>query len=326
MFERFTDRARQAVVLAQEEAQQLNHDYIGTEHILLGLLREGDGLAALSLRRLGIGLDTVRNEVTEMIGRGTKAAPPGHIPFTPRSKKVLELSLREALQLGHKYIGTEHILLGLVREGDGVAAQVLVKHGADLDRVRATVLAELGRASRPGATRPRRTPAAHEALAAAEELAGSAPMGSHHLLEVLARSDGSLAAKALRSLGVDADDLAATIDELGIEGTTDVTVEEVAARQMEVRLEGNEVHVVLRDQPTVEAVRAVTEQLGGPVRGDDPAAGPMVGLWQAVEDGLDELRRHAAPAPDEPSAGPTRSALVRQAIQSRLTRRGRREP
>jgi Clp amino terminal domain, pathogenicity island component/UvrB/uvrC motif len=139
MFERFTDRARQAVALAQEEAKRLDHNYIGTEHILLGLLREGDGVAAKVLESLGISLDAVRQQVEEIIGRGQQA-PSGHIPFTPRAKKVLELSLRESKQLGHNYIGTEHILLGLLREGDGVAAQVLVKLGADLNRVRQQVI------------------------------------------------------------------------------------------------------------------------------------------------------------------------------------------
>lgn len=135
MFERFTDRARRVVVLAQEEARMLNHNYIGTEHILLGLIHEGEGVAAKALESLGISLDAVREQVQEIIGQGQQA-PSGHIPFTPRAKKVLELSLREALQLGHNYIGTEHILLGLIREGEGVAAQVLVKLGADLNRVR----------------------------------------------------------------------------------------------------------------------------------------------------------------------------------------------
>ena len=139
MFERFTDRARRVVVLAQEEARMLNHNYIGTEHILLGLIKEGEGVAAKGLEALGISLDGVRTQVEEIIGQGQQA-PSGHIPFTPRAKKVLELSLREALQLGHNYIGTEHILLGLIREGDGVAAQVLVKLGADLNRVRQQVI------------------------------------------------------------------------------------------------------------------------------------------------------------------------------------------
>jgi len=139
MFERFTDRARRVVVLAQEEARMLNHNYIGTEHILLGLIHEGEGVAAKALESLNISLDAVRQQVTEIIGEGQQA-PSGHIPFTPRAKKVLELSLREALQLGHNYIGTEHILLGLIREGEGVAAQVLTKLGADLNRVRQQVI------------------------------------------------------------------------------------------------------------------------------------------------------------------------------------------
>src|SRR5262245_55056858 len=139
MFERFTDRARRVVVLAQEEARQLSHSYIGTEHVLLGLIHEGEGVAAKALESLGISLEAVRGQVEEIIGRGG-SSPSGHIPFTPRAKKVLELSLREALQLGHNYIGTEHILLGLIREGEGVAAQVLVKLGADLSKVRQTVI------------------------------------------------------------------------------------------------------------------------------------------------------------------------------------------
>jgi len=137
MFERFTDRARRVVVLAQEEARFLNHNYIGTEHILLGLTHQG--VAAEALQSLGISLEAVRAQVEEIIGRGVQE-PVGHIPFTPRAKKVLELSLREALQLGHNYIGTQHILLGLIREGEGVAAQVLVKLGADLSRVRQQVI------------------------------------------------------------------------------------------------------------------------------------------------------------------------------------------
>ncbi|MFZ9630357.1 MAG: Clp protease N-terminal domain-containing protein, partial [Ilumatobacteraceae bacterium] len=160
MFERFTDRARRVVVLAQEEARLLNHSYIGTEHILLGLIHEGEGVAAKAMESLGISLEAVRSQVEEIIGQGG-SSPTGHIPFTPRAKKVLELSLREALQLGHNYIGTEHILLGLIREGEGVAAQVLVKLGADLSRVRQQVIQLLsgyqggqgkgGEAAAPGA-------------------------------------------------------------------------------------------------------------------------------------------------------------------------------
>jgi ATP-dependent Clp protease ATP-binding subunit ClpC len=139
MFERFTDRARRVVVEAQEEARTLNHSYIGTEHILLGLIHEGNGTGAKALESLGISLDTLRQQVQEVIGQG-QHAPSGHIPFTPQAKKVLELSLSESKALGHHYIGTEHILLGLIREGDGVAAQVLVKLGADRIRVRQQVI------------------------------------------------------------------------------------------------------------------------------------------------------------------------------------------
>ena len=139
MFERFTDRARRVIVLAQEEARMLNHNYIGTEHILLGLIHEGEGVAAKALESMGISLEDVRREVEEIIGHGTQPTT-GHIPFTPRAKKVLELSLREGLQMGHKYIGTEFLLLGLIREGEGVAAQVLIKLGADLPRVRQQVI------------------------------------------------------------------------------------------------------------------------------------------------------------------------------------------
>jgi len=139
MFERFTDRARRVMVLAQEEARLVNHSHIGTEHLLLGLIHEGEGVAAQALESLGVSLQTVRQQVEEIIGQG-QHAPAGRMPFTPRAKKVLELARREALAMGHNYVGTEHILLGLIREGDGVAAQVLVRLGADLNRVRQRVI------------------------------------------------------------------------------------------------------------------------------------------------------------------------------------------
>jgi ATP-dependent Clp protease ATP-binding subunit ClpC len=140
VFEKFTDRARRVVVRAQEEARALNHDFIGTEHILLGLVGEGQGLAAKALESLGIRLETVRERVEDIVPPGQVEVRTGHIPFTPRAKKVLELSLSEAKLLGHRYIGTEHILLGLLREGEGVAAQVLTGLGADLDGVRERVI------------------------------------------------------------------------------------------------------------------------------------------------------------------------------------------
>jgi ATP-dependent Clp protease ATP-binding subunit ClpC len=157
VFERYTDRAHRVVVLAQEEARRLNHNYLGTEHILLGLVHEGEGVAARALESLGISLQAVRQQVEEIIGQGQQP-PSGHIPFTPRAKKVLELASREALQLGHNYVGTEHILLGLVREGEGIAAQVLVKLGADLNRVRQQVIELLHSypGKEPASDRPRR--------------------------------------------------------------------------------------------------------------------------------------------------------------------------
>jgi ATP-dependent Clp protease ATP-binding subunit ClpC len=331
MFERFTDRARATVVHAQEEARLLRHNYIGTEHILLGLLREGEGAAARSLQALGVSLDRVRREVEEIIGEGDRA-PGGHIPFTPRAKKVLELALREALQLSHNYIGTEHILLGLVREGEGVAAQVLVRLGASLDRVRQQVVQTLRQTpTEPApdlATARRHTPAAALIIAAAEQLAGGSPVGSHHLLEALIRSEGSAAARVFAALGVEADTLAATIDEVGIEGTSDLTDEEAAARRMEISVADGEVRIVLRDATAVELADAVTEHLAGPVRGDDPLAGGMAGLHQEIVRFLTDLRTRVAPSPStEDAAGPERpggiSALLERSVRSRLRRRSR---
>src|SRR3989304_3711691 len=139
MFERFTEKARRIVVYAQEEARMLNQNYIGTEHLLLGLIREEEGIAARAIKNLNINLEDVRTQIEDIIGRGT-STPSAHIPFTPRAKKVLELSLRESLQLGHNYIGTEHILLGLIREGEGIAARVLINLGADMEKVRNQVV------------------------------------------------------------------------------------------------------------------------------------------------------------------------------------------
>jgi hypothetical protein len=183
MFERFTDRARRVVVLAQEEARMLNHKYIGTEHLLLGLIHEGQGVAAKALESLGIRLEAVRQQVEEIIGQGEQA-PSGHIPFTPRAKKVLELSLRESQQLDHDYIGTEHILLGLIREGEGVAAQVLVRLGADLNRARQQVIELLqghrgeepaSRGNAPGWPKRSKAATLESRLSAIEQRVGRAP-------------------------------------------------------------------------------------------------------------------------------------------------------
>jgi ATP-dependent Clp protease ATP-binding subunit ClpC len=180
MFERFTDRARRVVVLAQAEARALDHNYIGTEHILLGMLSEGEGVAARALQELGISLEVIRQRVVETIGRGSHPQA-GHIPFTPRAKKVLELSLRESLQLGHEYIGTEHVLLGLAREGEGIAAQVLTGLGATRDRVRQQVT-EILQAGLPATER---VPGGEQAHRSSVRLVGS----SAQLDEVLERLD-----------------------------------------------------------------------------------------------------------------------------------------
>jgi len=204
MLERFTDRARRVVKLAEEEARKLDHNYIGTEHILLGLIREGEGVAAKALESLGISLEAVRVQVVEIIGQGQQV-PPEIIPFTPRAKKVLELSLRESLQLGHDYIGTEHILLGLIREGDGVAAQVLVKLGANLNRVRQQVIQLIsGEQPQPGRLPPQEGVPAPEARARLDAIEGR-----------LAAIDGLLAAVEQRvGIRPDTTDLDEEIDRI----------------------------------------------------------------------------------------------------------------
>ena len=164
MFQRFTDRARRVVVLAQHEARTLDHDYIGTEHILLGLIDEGQGVATTALTSMGVSLEEMRQAVRDTIGRGAQPPESGHIPFTPQAKKVLELSLRESMQLGHDYIGTEHVLLALIREGGG-AAKLLASAGVDLDRAREQVTELLYGHREAG-------PAAPPPPAAADELTG----------------------------------------------------------------------------------------------------------------------------------------------------------
>ncbi|MGH3995580.1 MAG: Clp protease N-terminal domain-containing protein, partial [Pseudonocardiaceae bacterium] len=228
MFERFSSNARQAVVLAQEECRRLNHRRIGTEHVLLGLLAMPESTAGRAMRRLGVTRDVARSDVEQIVGRGDRA-PSGHVPFSPRAKKVLELSLREALRLNDRYIGSGHILMALVREGEGVAAQVLTRHVANLDRVREAardeLKAEAGQQEPGQAGALARTPAFDEVLRLAEEIAAGAPVGSQHLLEALARSHRSMGAQVLAGLGVNPEKIAAMLDTIEPESTTDVTPE-----------------------------------------------------------------------------------------------------
>jgi ATP-dependent Clp protease ATP-binding subunit ClpC len=324
MFERFTAEARGVVVRAQEEARDLRHNQIGTEHVLLGILAMPSSVAAQALRKLGVTAAGVRAGIETTTGIGEQPSA-GHIPFTPRAKKLLELSLREALHLKHNYIGTEHILLALEREGEGLAAKILVGQVRDLAVLRTTVLEMLettGR-ERPGGESAHRTNAAEEVVSAAHALAGDAPMGSHHLLEALIRADGSMAAKVLGELGVDAAAIASKVDEFDAEDTTDATPEEIAARKMELRVEGDEVHLVFRDQGTVDLARAVTELVGGPITATGPVTGKLVPLWTATNKLLVSLMQSLGDDPLPEGSDRGRAALlVRRVLHDRLRRRG----
>jgi ATP-dependent Clp protease ATP-binding subunit ClpA len=324
MFERFTDRARRVVVLAQEEARGLRHNYIGTEHILLGLLREGEGVAAKALKPFNVTLEETRQQVRDMVGTGPGEEPKGHIPFTPRAKKTLELALREALVLGHNYIGTEHILLGIIREGDGVGARVLKQHAADLEPVRVEVLALLhGAGAARGSRRLRRriralrgsgesaespvleadqptTPAADATLGEAARLAGTQPVGSHHLMLAALGDPDAAAARALTALGVDLDQAREALRGADVTGTTDELPEEAGRRQMLIRVEDDRLTVEATDETIVRLGRAAVEALGdqadppGTIRGDLPASASLSDLWQELRDSLEDIPRRAA--------------------------------
>jgi ATP-dependent Clp protease ATP-binding subunit ClpC len=307
MFERFTAYARRAVVTAQEEARELNHNYIGTEHMLLALLRrpEGlpnqeDGVAAAILEEFGMSREGVREEVIAKVGIGKGKAKPGHIPFTPRAKKVLELALREALQLSHNYIGTEHLLLGLIREDEGVAVQIMRKHAdllalrvAVLDRVPAgdgdqgTLAAAAGTLLRRARSRlggPRdggeeqtvgATPATDATLAEAARLAGDAPVGSHHLLLAALADPDSAAARTLASLGVDLDLARESLRNADVTGTSDEPPEEAGRRQMAVQVADETLTVVIVDPVLVAAGKAALKAVNASAQpdGQDKAGG-----------------------------------------------------
>ncbi|MCX4092934.1 Clp protease N-terminal domain-containing protein [Nocardia sp. alder85J] len=319
-FERFTVKARQVVVRAQEAARHLGHNYIGTEHLLLGLLDVPDGTAAEALHRLGYDKEAALAEIAALVEPGT-AKPVGHIPFTPRAKKTLDLAVREAAQLHHTHIGTEHLLLALVTEGAGVGAKALAARIEPIGRIRAAVLAEspdLPDTAAAGSW-PTGTPAIRDAVATATALAGGAPVGSHHLLEAMLRAENSMAARALRELGIDPDAVAAALDDLDPETTTDANPEEAAGRRMEIRLTGDEVHIVLRDPATVDLARQVTALSDGPIHGNGPVAGLFVPLWRATGEVLQQIRRLLEPEPAEPAAN-TVTTAVRAALAPRLRR------
>jgi len=322
MFERFTNRARHVVVLAQEEARRLQHNYIGTEHVLLGLLAETGGVAFQALERFGFTIDGARDEVQGIIGLG-KTPVSGHIPFTPRAKKTLELALREALQLHHDYIGTEHILLGLIREGQGVAAQIMKQHSdGDLTPIRLAVLglvpampAETGGGRRwwrrgfgGGAgeeTEPanppelRTTPAADTSLREAARLAGGQPVGSHHLLLAALSDPDTAAARVLVALGLHLDQVQEALAAVDVTGTSDEQPEEAGRRQMVIAVSDDKLTIEARDPVIVGLGRATAEALGdqanppGTIRGDLPISTPVAAVWQALHDSLETIRRTA---------------------------------
>jgi ATP-dependent Clp protease ATP-binding subunit ClpC len=334
MFERFTNRARHVVVLAQEEARRLNHNYIGTEHILLGLFGEPDGVAGRALAGFGMSLESARREVTAIVSPGTTASS-GHIPFTPRAKKVLELALREALQLQHNYIGTEHILLGLIREGDGVAAQILKQH-ADLLTIREAVIGQVpagasaetggrgrrwlrrhGAAGTAGATESggpaeqavlNATPAADTTLSEAARLAGTQPVGSHHLLLAALADPDTAAARALAALGVDLDQAKEALRAADITGTSDEPPEEAGRRQMVLHVSGDRLTIEAADPAIIEAGQAALQALGdqvsapGTIRGDLAACASLSTVWQALHDSLRSIQRSTAAFPQSPGS------------------------
>ena len=329
MFERFTAYARRAVVMAQEEAREMNHNYIGTEHILLALLRRPEGLpnqadggASAILGEFGMTLEGVREEVLDKVGAGAGKRVSGHIPFTPRAKKVLELSLREALQLHHNYIGTEHILLGLIRESEGVAVQIMREHG-DLLAIRATVLERVppgdeedkdGPAGTTGSLLRRvrlrlggshegeeaevanvqATPATDATLAEAARLAGDAPVGSHHLLLAALADPDSAAARTLAGLGVDLDQARELLRSADVTGTSDEPPEQAGRRQMSLQVTEGTLTLVVVDPVLVAAGERALEAVNSPAETDTEV--------EAVDEGAGSSATETVIRGDHPAA------------------------
>jgi ATP-dependent Clp protease ATP-binding subunit ClpC len=323
MFERFSSGARQVVVLAQDEARRFNHNYIGTEHLLLGLLAEPGGVARQALVAAGVTLDDARVRVQAAVGMG-KRTPGGHIPFTPSAKKVLELGLREALSLHHDYIGTEHLLLGLIREREGLGARLLTQADVDLLSLRMRVLdlVPAGEAAE-GKRRPfwarsrhdvpavaviddvRTTTATDTSLAEARRLAGGGAVGSHHLLLATLSDSTSAAAKALGSLGIDLDQARLALREVDVAGTTDELPEEAGRRQLLMRLSGSSLVMETTDPKLIAQAEAVVALLGSEeIRGDDDRSRGFAEIWRAWQASLQATAERAdavsaaGPAPD----------------------------
>jgi ATP-dependent Clp protease ATP-binding subunit ClpA len=333
MFERFTPQARRVIVMAQEEARQLQHNYIGTEHLLLGLI-SGDpsGLPARVLQGVGLTLDESRSEVVSIVGRG-KATPSGHIPFTPRAKKTLELALREALQLNHNYIGPEHIMLGVIREGDGVGTKVLRSHG-ELTAIRREMIQalppggevrgagrwwlrrrsadDLGETGETGAPAEQSglsaTPAADTTLSQAARLAGARPVGSHHLLLAALSDSSSAAARAFGSMGVDLEQAMQALRTVDVTGTSDEQPEEAGRRQMVIRVSEGKLTLEATDPVLVKAAFAAAGAVGDKakpaeaIRGDAPECASLGLVWRALRESLDAIAERAGGSREGPEA------------------------
>jgi ATP-dependent Clp protease ATP-binding subunit ClpA len=308
MYERFTDRARRAVVLAEQQARSLDHNYLGTEHLLLGLLAEGSGVGAQALNRLGADAETIKRLVLDRVpGGGT--APSGHIPFTPRAKRVLELSLQEALALGHNYIGTEHILLGLLREAEGIGSQVLGTLGIDLDAARSKVVELLvGVAagttsparehSTPQPTQARQSPALRTALAQATALAGNDLVGTHHMLAALATTPDAAAPQILAVGGFDSSSLPMDITAWEVRGTGDEDPVERAARATVLTQDASGLTIRLEDDTLQERIaRAIS---AGHLS-EDQLRDALGRVWaQFAEAGGPTNEGDATPTPEAP--------------------------
>ncbi|HEY6798835.1 MAG TPA: Clp protease N-terminal domain-containing protein [Kineosporiaceae bacterium] len=320
MFERFTPHARHVVVLAQEEARRLQHHHIGTEHILLGLLGEPQGPAGRVLQMLGMSLPATREQVAHQVPPGERPAE-GHVPFTPRSKKLLERSLREAIHLGHNYIGTEHILLGLIGDADGVGAQIVAECAGELGTVRKAVLDNLpvqpdggprwvrtpvagtvaGTAAGQGpGGELRTTPAADSSLTVAQRIAGSQPVGSHHLLAAALSDPRSAAARALADLGLDLDRARRALREVDVTGTADEPPEEAGRRHMIIRPAGDRLILETTDPTLLDLAHAALEALDpeapeptGTIRGDLPVCSSLGAVWQALRTALEDIHARA---------------------------------
>jgi ATP-dependent Clp protease ATP-binding subunit ClpC len=318
MFERFTGRARHVIVIAQDAARVLDHNYIGTEHLLLGLIREDNSIAGIVLANVGLTYEGVRADIEAATKKPKgKHAPKGHIPFTPRAKKVLELALREALQLGHNYIGTEHILLGVMREGEGLGAEILRKHDLDFSMLRTRILDAipitesneargLRRWLRPRSSSSgpeiRTTTAIDASLEEARRIAGNAAVGSHHLLLATLNDPASAAAKALTTLGIDLDRAREALRNVEVAGTSDELPEEAGRRQLTLNVTEHGLTLETADPVLVQQARAALRALSegaersgksgkdlGVIKGDHPRATGFADVWQALNIALRQL-------------------------------------